>query len=352
MSVNGNTYTTTGIYTEIFVGGAASGCDSTVVTDLTVVGANINNIVLAECPGYSITVNGNAYNTTGVYTEVIAGGSYLGCDSTVTLDLTILAPIVNPVTVVNCSGNAYLINGSVYANTGLYNVVFAGGAASGCDSTVALDLTILAQVTSTMTLNECQGYSIDVNGTTYNATGVYTEVFSNASVAGCDSIVTIDLTIAGPIDVMTTATDTSITADNANGTYEWIDCDNGNAIIAGETNQTFNATANGNYAVIVTEGNCSDTSDCVIISVIGLTENMLADKVNIHPNPTSGMVTVELSDLKNATITVTDNMGRVVYTTNSNQSIVKVNLSDFEGGIYFFNIETAGGSIVKPVVVK
>ena len=71
--------------------------------------------------------------------------------------------------------------------------------------------------------------------------------------AGCDSTVTTTL-LVDTVDVSITQNVYELTANNNLGTYQWIDCDNGNQPIAGETNQTFTATENGNYAVIITEG--------------------------------------------------------------------------------------------------
>jgi hypothetical protein len=65
------------------------------------------------------------------------------------------------------------------------------------------------------------------------------------------------------VDVTTTTTDFTIEANAVGLTYQWVDCDDNFAVIANETNQSFTATVNGNYAVIVTDGACSDTSACV-----------------------------------------------------------------------------------------
>src|SRR5690554_4922439 len=54
-------------------------------------------------------------------------------------------------------------------------------------------------------------------------------------------------------DVATTTAGETITATTPPpATYQWIDCNNGNAIITGETGQSYTATENGDYAVIVT----------------------------------------------------------------------------------------------------
>jgi hypothetical protein len=62
----------------------------------------------------------------------------------------------------------------------------------------------------------------------------------------------------------------TLESNNSGGTYSWVDCNNGYSAISGETSQSFTAVANGSYAVIVTEENCSDTSACFIIDEVGL----------------------------------------------------------------------------------
>ena len=72
----------------------------------------------------------------------------------------------------------------------------------------------------------------------------------------------------------------STLASNESGAvYQWIDCDNGNATIVGEVNQTFVATVNGSYAVIVDNGICVDTSACILIDLTDINEIQKEQKV-------------------------------------------------------------------------
>ena len=76
-----------------------------------------------------------------------------------------------------------------YDSTGTYTNVYTG--VNGCDSTVTLDLTINYSSSSTVTVTACD--SFDWDGVTYDSTGTYTNVYTDVN--GCDSIVTLDLTI-------------------------------------------------------------------------------------------------------------------------------------------------------------
>ncbi len=86
------------------------------------------------------------------------------------------------------------------------------------------------------------------------------------------------------VDVTTSLSEETITANAADASYQWIDCTTSGPI-DGEINQSFTATVNGLYAVIVNDGLCSDTSECVEISTIieqGI-ENAFNYKVYVNP---------------------------------------------------------------------
>jgi len=70
---------------------------------------------------------------------------------------------------------------------------------------------------------------------------------------------------------VTTSTNT-LSSDDSGPLYQWINCDNGNSIIANETNQSYTPSQDGNYAVILGAGSCADTSNCYPISLVGIDE--------------------------------------------------------------------------------
>ena len=93
-----------------------------------------------------------------------------------------------------------------YDSTGTYTNVYTG--ANGCDSTVTLDLTINYSTSSTVTVTACD--SFDWDGVTYDSTGTYTNIYTDVN--GCDSIVTLDLTIhESPSDATVTQNGDSLT---------------------------------------------------------------------------------------------------------------------------------------------
>jgi hypothetical protein len=134
------------------------------------------------------------------------------------------------------------------------------------------------------------------------------------------------------VDVTTTTTDFTIEANAVGLTYQWVDCDDNFAVIANETNQSFTATVNGNYAVIVTDGACSDTSACVAISTIGLNElNSLA--VNAYPNPVNDVLTIQAAEQR-FSVTVLNLEGKVLATYSNVDAKLEMNTSNWSKGIY------------------
>ncbi|MBL4704158.1 MAG: T9SS type A sorting domain-containing protein [Flavobacteriales bacterium] len=334
ITVGTNTYNTTGVYTDILT--AVGGCDSTVTTDLTVAAILSSSQTLNECDGFSITVGTNTYNATGVYTDILTAVG--GCDSTVTTDLTVAAALSSSQTLNECDGFSITVGTNTYNATGVYTDILT--AVGGCDSTVTTDLTVAAAISSSQTLNECDGFSITVGTNTYNATGVYTDILT--ALGGCDSTVTTDLTVAAAIDVTTTSTGSSITASSSTATYRWLDCDNSNAVIAGETGQTFSPGANGNYAVELTEGSCVDTSGCESINGVGINENVLNHSISLYPNPTNSIINLVVADYNGTVhINVIDISGKSHLVISNSSANAQLDLSQLKSGVYFVQVTTA-----------
>jgi hypothetical protein len=86
---------------------------------------------------------------------------------------------------------------------------------------------------------------------------------------GTDGYVTITY-VSCTVDNSTTLNGTTISANEAGSTYQWINC-SGNTPIAGATNQSFTPTQTGDYAVIINNGSCSETSNCVNVVICNLT---------------------------------------------------------------------------------
>jgi hypothetical protein len=141
-----------------------------------------------------------------------------------------------------------------------------------------------------------------------------------------------------PINVATTTSGYTISAifENADA-YQWIDCDNNNAPITGENSATFTPTSNGNYAVQITVGSCTETSSCT--SIQGMQVNMTElNTIKVYPNPTQDLVYIQTESQIERT-EVYAATGELVLISKLDQ----FSLANLVEGIYLLKVITLEG---------
>jgi len=322
-TLNGQTYATSGTYTQTLTN--AQGCDSTITLNLTIKQPTTSTITQTACGSY--TLNGQTYATSGTYTQMLTNAQ--GCDSTITLNLTIKQPTTSTITQTACG--SYTLNGQTYATSGTYTQTLTN--AQGCDSTITLNLTIKQPTTSTITQTACGSYTL--NGQTYATSGTYTQTLTNAQ--GCDSTITLNLTINNA-DNSVTVNGVTLTANQAGATYQWVNCDNGNAPINGATAQSFTPSENGNYAVEVTANGCTVISDCITVSSLDIDENAPLS-VKVYPNPTAGYVHIDMGTGMPGKMELMDMNGKLLIARQLPANAT-VDVSFLPAGLYVLKVQT------------
>jgi subtilisin-like proprotein convertase family protein len=344
INVGNNAYTITGIYTDLFV--SVLGCDSTVITDLTV-NANIgSNQSFSICFGDSVVVGNDVYNSSGVYTNTFI--SFTGCDSIVTTNLVVNSIINVNQTISICAGDSLMVGNSMYGSSGIYTDSLI--ASTGCDSIVTTDLTVLNALSSSQSPIICAGASFAVGNNTYTTSGTYTDVLLSS--AGCDSTVTTNLTVnALPNVSLATFTEPfCIQAASyvlsggtpSGGTYS------GSGI---STSPNFNPAGAGlgNHTIIYsfTDANActaSATQSLTVTDCTGLEELGFAGQINIYPNPNKGefFISIDDANFQSLQISLYDQLGREIYSNlnkevfgNFNKHVV---LEDVAVGIYLLRL--------------
>lgn len=183
---SGLSVTQTGIYSDTLA--TINGCDSVVTTDLTVNPTFNSNAVASICDGETYTLpSGAVVVVSGTYTDSLQ--TTAGCDSVIVTDLTVdPSPVVTaPVTI--CSGQNYVAQGIPQTISGTYYDTLA--TTFGCDSVIITELTVQPPLVHTIDTLVCIGDSVLTAGywktipTTYNDTLVTS--------VGCDSIVVTNL---------------------------------------------------------------------------------------------------------------------------------------------------------------
>lgn len=183
----GNWQSTSGIYTDTYP--SVFGCDSTVITDLTVIAPIEIFDTTAVCFGDSLFVGGDWQLSSGDYVDSLIASS--GCDSLIMTNLTVKNEIVDTLYASICSGDSLFVGGSWQTTTGAYTDILP--VSDGCDSLSVTQLSIINEVTSSNSLTICSGDSVQVHGVYTSLAGVYIDTL--ISQLGCDSISTFTLSI-------------------------------------------------------------------------------------------------------------------------------------------------------------
>ncbi|MEY3437916.1 MAG: hypothetical protein RL265_501, partial [Bacteroidota bacterium] len=213
-------YTVSGTYFDTLAN--AAGCDSVLTINLTIYPV-YTGITDAEtiCSGQSYTFGTQNLTAAGVYTNVFT--SVGGCDSTVTLTLSVVASYTVPVSATICAGQSYTLGTQVLTANGLFTQLFTTSA--GCDSTVNLNLTVLPNAASTVTISACDSLVSPSGNYTWTTSGIYTDTLVSSNL--CDSVITFNLTVGtSELLIFTEVACDSFTFEgntySATGTYDVI----------------------------------------------------------------------------------------------------------------------------------
>ena len=371
---NGFNVSEAGSYTQNLQ--TVNGCDSIVTLNLTVNPVENTNLTAAICEGTTYTENGFNVSEAGTYTQTLQ--TINGCDSIVTLNLT-----VNPVESTNltaaiCEGTTYTENGFNVSEAGSYTQTLQ--TINGCDSIVTLTLSVNPVESMTLSAAICEGTTYTENGFNVSEAGTYTQNLQ--TVNGCDSIVTLTLTVNPVADTTIAAAicEGEIYYENGfmasrEGTHTQIlqtenGCDSvvtlnltvypayqmgiGAVIHEGETYEEygFNVNEEGTYTQILQTVNGCDSIITLNVVLSSLDEVEANDiKVNVYPNPANSYTVLELHGLKEQTmVNLFDIQGRKVreYVMNIGQETLRINLGDLPKGVYTITI----GNMTKKLIVE
>jgi hypothetical protein len=196
---------------------------------------------------------------------------------------------------------------------------------------------ICKNTTETITRTACYSYVSPSNKYTYTKSGTYYDTIPNAN--GCDSVITINLTI-NAADISVTNSSPTLTANATEASFKWLDCDNNFTEINNATNQSFLATSNGNYAVEVTQNGCIDTSQCINVSNAQILENTFGNQLRLFPNPSKDEVNIDLGTHYDEVVVIVRNaLGQEVMRKSfNNTNAFKLNIPG-ESGLYILELQ-------------
>ena len=356
----------------IYPNSCGSFSNTTQITNASCYGYNDGTISISTTGGntpYTYTwsngLNGSFQNTLTAGTYNIIAADVNGCSESLSLVVNEPQPLLNTNTVnhVTCNGG---IDGAIYPNvtggTPPYTYIWSNGVpfvdnvgipaftyflnvydANGCMDSSAIQITEPPAISSTETITNCGPFTW-IDGQTYFSTTSLPSYTLNAS-NGCDSVVYLDLTVNN-IDLSVTDNSPTLSANQVNATYQWLDCDNSFAAVVGQTNADFTASVNGNYAAEISYNNCVDTTACYLVSNVALCQDC-DDEIQIYPNPVGNELNItQLNRNEKAEILIYDLYGRVVLNPKTTQ---RLNLSNLKAGKYVLKINSSKFSKSFPI---
>jgi hypothetical protein len=333
---SGAVFTTSGTYNDTIPNTA--GCDSIITIQLTIASSSVANISVSACDSF-VSPLGPIYYTSGLYADTTK--NVAGCDSIVNFTVTIKNKTFSSITVSSCITYASPA-GNQYSNSGIYLDTIPN--AGGCDSIITINLTIFSVVYDTVNINSCGPYT-SASGIIYTSSTSFNDTIAQAVV--CDSIITYNINITNVSANIITNGPTLVAGPAGATSYQWINCAT-NTAISGATLQAYTPSANGSYAVVVTNVGCVDTSACFPYTSVGLNEISKNNVLSIYPNPAKYEVTIHSAN--SGEFKLMNELGQTVIVFNLNVGNTKLDISSLPAGIYFLKQKDKAAVIKHKII--
>lgn len=182
------TWTKSGTYLDYLKN--SIGCDSVITIFLTI-GAPMDSVSLVNCYSVKSPTGKYTYTQSGTYYDTLK--SFRGCDSVLKVKVRILQATANEISVAECYKFKSPSGKYTYTKPGTYYDTLVN--ADGCDSVIKINFSII-QGRRTLIRSACSEYKSPSGNYTWTQSGEYYDTLVNYR--GCDSIVTVKLTIWGP----------------------------------------------------------------------------------------------------------------------------------------------------------
>ena len=321
---HGRNLTQAGTYSDTLQ--TINGCDSVIVLTLSVNPVYHDTINAEICEGSVYPENGFNVNEAGTYTQTLQ--TINGCDSIITLNLTVNSALTSIIDAEICEGTTYSENGFEHSEAGTYTQTLQ--TSNGCDSIVTLNLSMKPNSTTTFTATVCEGTVYTENGFNASETGIYTRTMEGAN--GCDSTITLDLTVNPSYQIGVLA------IINRGETY---------------TNFGFNESEAGTYTQhLQTVDGCDSTIMLTLVVMMSLDDATVDEKAFIfYPNPAKSFVNLEFKALKeNTLLQILDLNGRKVRTFDlkAGQENLRIEIGNLPEGVYTIML----GNAAKKLIVE
>ncbi len=218
----------------------------------------------------------------------------------------------------------YLDTNGVYSHT-LHNIF-------GCDSVIELSFTRLQSSAESVNAFICNGEQYQIGTVVHTTAGVFSDTLQNMN--GCDSVVTISLTVFSAFAV---TVDTTIAPANS------YTLPSGNVVSA----------AGVYYDTLRTINNCDSiikTNLDVVSSVLSI-KSVMGELLHINPNPASESVMVTIDEsMIGSNLIITDITGRTITNYKLRMTNVQLPVNDLANGVYLVTVENEKGKVTKKLI--
>jgi len=343
--VGNNVYNSTGTYIDTIIFGS---CDSVITTNLMVYESYQDTIKYSICNGDNLFVNNTNYSQTGFYTTTFTTSQ--GCDSIVVLDIEVVGGGNYTVQATICQGDSYIIGNNVYYYPGIYSEILT--TADNCDSIITTHLSVTPYVYSTQQVFLCEGDSFLVDDNLYTTSGIYDDTLQ--LINSCDSIVTSHLSFSD-VNIQIYSQNGSLYANVINGmmpySYLWN---------TGETTAFITPSTSGSFWLLVTDAyNCiSDTAYFIIDDVSVIDDSEILSDISIYPNPSDGLVTISFESAINDDfiVTIYNVLTEVIFEEELIQFSgiyeKQINLKNYAKSVYLVKIKSSFTEMNKKLILR
>ena len=338
----------------------SAGCDSIVTLNLTVYSTSSQYYSLRICSA-DLPYVWDVTDTT--FESGTVSGTYrfhytnaMGCDSSVYLNLTVNPSYEILDTLVLCQNELpypyeFASNHMITVNMSTGDYTFTRPMATGCDTTIRLHLTVNPSYNQYEQLSVCEGdFPINWRDTSFmegTVSGTY--VFNRTSHAGCDSVVSLILTVSSlpTVSIMTVP----------NGDVTMLICTSNANSFLWSTGETVNmivvpADSAATYSVTVTNSSTGCTNSATIDIAVGIHEHDVeVHNISVYPNPTNGQVTVDADNEVISEVRVFSLEGRMVKAARVSERTAVLNLETLSKGVYVLQIQLQQGDVIRRKLV-
>jgi hypothetical protein len=359
-SFGGNNITASGAYFDTLTN--SIGCDSIVSLNLNILPTSAFTISAAICQGNYYSFGGNNITTAGTYFDTLTNS--IGCDSVVSLNLNILPPSVFTINTAICQGNYYSFGGNNITTAGTYFDTLNNYI--GCDSFITLNLSVNTLPNASISggpTTFCKGDSVILStgkfkqyiwstGETSEAivvktTNSYFVLITDSN--GCSDTSNKIVVKVNPLPAPVITNSNKVLQTGNYSTYQWY---LNNVTVSNAINPTYTPTSNGSYTVSVTDSNgCAGRSVAFIVGWTGILSQQAAN-IHVFPNPGTGDFYIESNVATDRKLFVYDALGKLLFQKNITGKLSQVNLNEtYPIGIYFFVI-TESDNVINFKVMK